>query len=156
GRRKTTTIAPKARRYTVKRATSLTVVMVMLTAPLAHAQDQQTPAAAQPKPAPTQVTKPAPTSPAQPTTEDPPASPGLYILADHEYTKILGQPMTFERTGSRLVSGLTLHIKAEHNNIQLPGATAQTITGSAPVFAFIPSQRESENGVTSGDLILIK
>jgi len=51
----------------VKRATSLTVVMAMLFAPLAYAQDQQAPTAAQPKPAPTQVTKPAPT---KPTLED--------------------------------------------------------------------------------------
>ncbi len=85
-----------------------------------------------------------------------PAAPGFYVQAGSDYTKILGQPMTFERTGSRLISGLTLHIKAEHNNIQLPGATAQTVTGPKPVFAFIPSQNESENGVTAGDLILIR
>jgi hypothetical protein len=46
---------------------SLTVVMAMLTAPLAYAQDQPAPVAAQPKPTPTQLTKPAPT---KPTLED--------------------------------------------------------------------------------------
>lgn len=51
----------------MKRATSLTVVMAMLAAPLAYSQDQQPPIATQPKPAPTQVTKPAPT---KPTLED--------------------------------------------------------------------------------------
>ena len=51
----------------MKRATSLTVVMAMLTAPLAYSQDQQAPAATQPKPVPTQVTTPAPT---KPTLED--------------------------------------------------------------------------------------
>jgi len=85
-----------------------------------------------------------------------PNEPGMYLMVAYEYTKILGQAVAFERTGSRLVSGLTLHIKAAHNNIQLPGSTAQTITGAEPVFAFVPSQHETENGVTAGDLLLIK
>jgi hypothetical protein len=85
-----------------------------------------------------------------------PTEPGMYVATANGHIKILGMPVTFERTGSRLVSGLTLHIKAAHNNIQLPGRHAQTVTGPAPVFAFIPSQREAENGVTAGDLVLIK
>ncbi len=85
-----------------------------------------------------------------------PSEPGLYVLAGHEQTKILGQPVTFERTGSRLVSAVTLTIKATHDNIQLPGRHAQTLTGSKPTFAFLPSRNEIENGVTGGDLLLIK
>jgi uncharacterized Zn-binding protein involved in type VI secretion len=87
---------------------------------------------------------------------DPPSEPGLYLVAGHEHVKILGQPVTFERTGSRLVSGVTLHIKAAHNNIQVPGKHAQTVTGAKPRFAFVPSQQETANGVTAGDLLLIK
>jgi len=85
-----------------------------------------------------------------------PTEPGTYVLAAQQYIKILGQPVTFERTGSRLVSGVTLHIKAAHDNVQLPGGRAQTVTGGEPIFAFIPSQHESDNGVTGGDLLLIK
>ncbi len=85
-----------------------------------------------------------------------PSEPGLFVMSNREHVKILGQPEAFERTGSRLVSGVTLHIKAEHNNIQLPGRHAQTVTGNKPTFAFVPSQREMENGVTAGDLLLIK
>ena len=85
-----------------------------------------------------------------------PTEPGFYILAGQYRTKILGQPVTFERTGSRLVSGLTLNMKAAHDNVQLPGQHAQTVTGSKPVFAFVPSQHEKDNGVTAGDLLLIK
>ena len=93
---------------------------------------------------------------AQSNSQDLPAAAGFYLLTGTEYTKILGQPMAFERTGSRLVSGLTLNIKAAHNNIQLPGAVAQTTTSPKPVFVFVPSQHEAENGVTAGDLILIR
>jgi hypothetical protein len=85
-----------------------------------------------------------------------PSKPGMYLFEGHQYSQILGQPVAFERTGSRLVSGVTLHIKAAHNNIQIPGHTARTITSADPVFAFIPTQHEAENGVTAGDLILIK
>ena len=79
---------------------------------------------------------------------DVPSEPGFYFVAGHEHTKILGQPVTFERTGSRLVSTVTLSIKAAHDNIQLPGGHAQTVTGSEPKFVFIPSHNENQNGVT--------
>ncbi len=36
------------------------------------------------------------------------------------------------------------------------GQHAQTTTGTKPVFAFIPSRNETENGVTAGDLLLLK
>jgi hypothetical protein len=84
-----------------------------------------------------------------------PSEPGMYVENRDNFGKIFGQAMTFERTGSRLVSGLTLHIKAAHNNIQIPGPHAQTVTSSEPVFVFVPSQRETENGVTAGDLVLV-
>lgn len=84
-----------------------------------------------------------------------PDEPGMYLTASSGLTKILGQAVAFERSGSRLVSGLTLHIKAAHNNIQIPGRHAQTVTGTEPAFVFVASQREAENGVTAGDLILV-
>ena len=82
-----------------------------------------------------------------------PSEPGLYLLADQQQTKVLGQPVTFERTGSKFASGL--NIKAEHNIVQIPGAHAQTMTGSKPVFAFVPSRQETPNGMSADDLLLI-
>jgi hypothetical protein len=84
-----------------------------------------------------------------------PTDPGMYLATSQGFQKILGQPFTFERTGSRLVSGLTLGIKAAHNNIQIPGPHAQTMTGPEPSFVLVPSQREMENGLTAGDLVLL-
>jgi hypothetical protein len=53
--------------HTVKRATSVTVVLALVVATLAEAQNPQSPIPPQPKSTPTQVTKPAPT---RPTLED--------------------------------------------------------------------------------------
>jgi hypothetical protein len=78
------------------------------------------------------------------------------VMSNREHVKILGQPVTFERTGSRLVNTVTLNIKAAHDNVQLPGSHAQTVTGDKPVFVFVPSRNEVENGVTGGDLLLVK
>jgi hypothetical protein len=89
-------------------------------------------------------------------TLDLPSESGLYFVAGREQTKVLGQPITFERTGSRLVSTVTLSIKAAHDNVQLPGRHAQTLTGTRPTFAFVPSRAEIDNGVTAGDLLLVK
>jgi hypothetical protein len=85
-----------------------------------------------------------------------PPEPGLFLVSNHDQIKILGQPVTFERTGSRLVNTMTLNIKAAHDNVQLPGNHAQTLTGDKPVFVFVPSRNEVENGVTGGDLLLVK
>jgi len=109
-------------------------------------------AAAQPADNPA-VNTPSLSKPNQPAL---PSEPGLYVLAGQQGTKILGQPVTFERTGSRLVSTMTLTIKAAHDNIQLPGRHAQTLTSSKPTFVFVPSHNETENGVTGGDLLLVK
>lgn len=84
------------------------------------------------------------------------AEAGMYVVTADGFTQLLGQAVSFERTGSKLVSGLTFHIKAEHTNIQIPGIHAQTVTGSQPVFIFVSSPREAENGVTAGDLLLIR
>jgi uncharacterized Zn-binding protein involved in type VI secretion len=128
------------------------VVRVMISpGPVAPSTAPVAPAA----PAPRSALHPALVA-ANPSVPSLPSEPGLYVLEGRQQAKILGQPVTFERTGSRLVSGVTLHIKAAHNNIQVPGAHAQTLTGSKPKFAFIPSQQETANGVTAGDLLLIK
>ena len=42
-----------------------------------------------------------------------PTEPGMYVATSEGFTKILGQILDFTRTGSRLVSGLTLHIKQQ-------------------------------------------
>ncbi|MGA8869502.1 MAG: hypothetical protein WB460_00055 [Candidatus Acidiferrales bacterium] len=79
----------------------------------------------------------------------------MYVKGESGFAGVLGQAVTFERSGSKLASALTLHIKAEHSNIQIPGRHAQTITDSQPVFVFLPSPREIENGVTAGDVVLV-
>jgi hypothetical protein len=79
----------------------------------------------------------------------------VYVVSHNQYADILGQTVSFSRSGSKLASGLTLHIKAEHSNAQIQGAHAQTVTTPTPTFLFIPSQRELENGVSAGDLLLI-
>lgn len=82
-----------------------------------------------------------------------PSEPGLYLLANQQQTKIPGHPVTFERTGSKLASGL--NIKAAHNNVQIPGAHAQTMTGTQPVFVFVPSLQQTPNGMSADALLLV-
>ncbi len=84
-----------------------------------------------------------------------PDDPGVYLATQNSYTDILGQTVNFARSGSKLASGLTLHLKAEHSNAQIQGPHAQTVASSTPTFLFVPSQREVENGVSAGDLLLI-
>jgi hypothetical protein len=71
-----------------------------------------------------------------------PADPGMYVQAAPGYTKVLGQIVTFRRTGSRLVSGVTMGIKARKENVQLLGQHAQTVVNGQPVFYFIPPRLE--------------
>ena len=85
-----------------------------------------------------------------------PAEPGMYVATNDGFTKILGQILEFERSGSVLISNLTYHIKTEKQNMQLLGAHAQCVTGSNPEFYFIPAKQESDAGVNAGDLILIR
>jgi hypothetical protein len=84
-----------------------------------------------------------------------PSDPGMYVVTAIGTTKIVGQIVTFTRTGSILVSGLTVGIKARKTNIQMLGAHAQAVTDAAPVFYFIPAKQEAESGVNAGDLILV-
>jgi hypothetical protein len=72
------------------------------------------------------------------------------------FTKIIGQIVGFKRTGSKLVSGVTWHIKSEKVNIQLLGPNAQNIHSSRPAFYFIPAKQEADTGVNAGDLVLIR
>lgn len=85
-----------------------------------------------------------------------PTEPGMYVATGNDFTKILGQIVTFKRSGSLLASGLTAGIKARKENVQLLGAHAQTVTDGKPVFCFIPAKQEADAGVNAGDLILIR
>jgi hypothetical protein len=108
------------------------------------------------EPPPTGAKPPATTvNPPVPSKATPalPSEPGLYLLAGQEQTKIVGHPVTFERTGSKLASGL--NVKAQRSNVQIPGAHAQTLTGSQPVFTFVPSLQQTPNGMSADDLLLI-
>jgi hypothetical protein len=84
------------------------------------------------------------------------SEPGMYVAATGGFAKILGQILDFTRSGSRLVSDLTAHIKTTKENVQLLGPHAQTVTGSNPEFYFIPAKQEADAGVNAGDLILVR
>jgi len=58
---------------------------------------------------------------AQSTQNILPTDPGTYVEEAGVFTKIIGQIVGFKRTGSKLVSGVTWHIKSEKVNIQLLG-----------------------------------
>jgi PDZ domain len=86
-----------------------------------------------------------------------PTDHGMYVDESGNYIKIIGQIAEFKRSGSLLVSDMTVGIKTRKENIQLLGATAQTAVASAqPIFYFIPAKQEQEAGVNAGDLILIR
>lgn len=85
-----------------------------------------------------------------------PTDHGMYVEESGHYTKIIGQIAEFKRTGSLLVSDMTAGIKTKKENIQILGATAQTIVSAQPIFYFIPAKQEQEVGVNAGDLILIR
>ena len=84
-----------------------------------------------------------------------PSDSGMYVTTALGNTKIMGQTVTFRRTGSLFVSGLTAGIKTRKENIQILGAHAQTVTDATPVFYFIPAKQEAESGVNAGDLVLV-
>jgi hypothetical protein len=67
-----------------------------------------------------------------------PSEPGMYVQTTGGFTKILGQIVAFQRTGSLLVSTATLGIKTRKRNVQLLGPHSQTVVGGKPVFYFIP------------------
>jgi hypothetical protein len=72
-----------------------------------------------------------------------PSDPGMYVQTAGGFNKILGQIASFTRSGSLLVSGLTVGMKSRKANVQLLGAHAQTIIDGKPVFFFIPPSRSS-------------
>ena len=116
-----------------------------------------------PTPAPPAISTTAPTgktsaspSPATSTSDNTPSEAGMYLGTDGGFTKILGQILDFRRTGSMLASDLTLHVKTSKENVQLLGPHAQTVTGSSPVFYFIPAKIEADAGVNAGDLIMVR
>jgi hypothetical protein len=89
------------------------------------------------------------------STPNIPSDPGMYVVTARGAIKIVGQIVTFRRTGSLFVSGVTGGIKTRKQNVQLLGQHAQTVTDAAPVFYFIPAKQEAESGVNAGDLVLV-
>jgi hypothetical protein len=85
-----------------------------------------------------------------------PSEPGMYVATANGSSKILGQITEFHRTGSRLVSSLTVGIKTAKVNVQLLGPHAQTVVGGEPLFYFITTRQQAETGLNAGDLILIR
>jgi hypothetical protein len=85
-----------------------------------------------------------------------PSTPGMYVATAGGLVKILGQIVSFERTGSLLASGLTGGLVSRKGNVQLLGQHAQTETGPTPVFYFVPSKQEADAGGSGGDLVLVR
>jgi hypothetical protein len=85
-----------------------------------------------------------------------PAEPGMYVEVSGGLTKVIGQIAEFRRSGSLLVSDITVGIKTRKENIQLLGPHAQNVVSAQPVFYFMPAKQEAEVGVNAGDLILIR
>jgi hypothetical protein len=112
---------------------------------------------AAPQPAPGRATAgAAPSAVSSAVLENNLTEPGMYVSAAGDYTKILGQIVDFQRSGSKLASDLTLHLKTSKQNVQLLGAHAQTVTASSPEFYFVPAKQEADAGVNAGDLILVR
>lgn len=82
--------------------------------------------------------------------------PGMYLQTADGFTKILGQIVSFKRSGSLLVSKITVGIKTRKENVQLLGAHAQTVIDGKPVFCFMPAKQEADAGVNAGDLVLLR
>jgi hypothetical protein len=81
----------------------------------------------------------------------------MYLQASSGgFIKVLGQIVSFTRSGSRLVSKVTVGIKARKENVQLLGPHAQTVVDGRPTFYFIPPKQEADAGVNAGDFILIR
>jgi hypothetical protein len=85
-----------------------------------------------------------------------PTEAGMYLATANSNIKILGQIVTFTRSGSLAVSALTAGIKTAKANVQLLGPHAQTATDEKPLFYFIPAKQEAEAGVNAGDVVLIR
>jgi hypothetical protein len=85
-----------------------------------------------------------------------PSEAGMYLRTTDGFTKVLGQIVSFTRTGSLLVSKVTIGIKASKQNVQLLGPHAQTVASGRPIFYFIPPKQEADAGVNAGDFILIR
>lgn len=85
-----------------------------------------------------------------------PNEAGMYLVRGGDSTKVLGQIVEFERSGSLLASKVTLGVKSRKANAQLLGAHATTVTNASPEFYFVPAKQESDAGVNAGDLILIR
>ena len=81
-----------------------------------------------------------------------PSEPGMYLQTTGGFNKILGQIVSFTRSGSRLASKLTVGIKTRKENVQLLGPHDQPIVDGKPVFYFIPTRQEADAGVNAGDL----
>jgi PDZ domain-containing protein len=80
----------------------------------------------------------------------------MYVVSGDGFNKIIGQIAEFKRSGSVLVSNVTVGVKSAKSNIQLLGAHAQAVVSPQPVFYFIPAKQEADAGVNAGDLILVR
>jgi membrane-associated protease RseP (regulator of RpoE activity) len=92
----------------------------------------------------------------QTTALPPPTEHGMFVEESGQLRKIIGQIAEFRRSGSHAVNDLTLGLKAKKENIQLLGASAQTVVSAQPVFYFVPAKQEEAVGVNAGDIILIR
>lgn len=85
-----------------------------------------------------------------------PSEPGLYSVTEHGPVRIEGQAVSFERTGSLLISTVTVGIKAMKINVQLPGAHSANVFGKSTEFFYRMSSEMIQKGAGIGDLVLLQ
>jgi len=91
-----------------------------------------------------------------PTLQNIPAEPGLYFITQNGTVRIEGQVISFERTGSLIVSGVTARIKARKINFQLPGKHSKNVVNESPAFFYRMSPELIQQGAGPGDLVLLR
>lgn len=90
------------------------------------------------------------------SVRDIPSEPGLYAVTSQGLIKIEGQAVSFVRSGSRLVSTVTVGIKSEKGNLQILGTTASHTLDSKPEFLFKTAPGNEAAGGSAGDLVLLR
>jgi len=91
-----------------------------------------------------------------PSTQNTPSEPGLYTITPTGILRIEGQVISFERSGSLLVSGMTAGIKSRKINFQLQGSHSKNLLTSSPVFLYRMSPELIQQGGGPGDLVLLQ
>ncbi|HEX5432866.1 MAG TPA: hypothetical protein VFY05_01405 [Candidatus Angelobacter sp.] len=85
-----------------------------------------------------------------------PKEAGLYTIIDGNVARIEGQAVSFHRSGSLLVSGVTAGIKTAKINVQILGRHADQVLDADPTFYYRPPAEAQAIGQAAGDLIMVR